>query len=102
MLTAPVATSPRAVPATVGSINTGNALFVPVEMGITGMFIHPFVTALFVPSPPNTATHGTSLSFISRAAIVESSSVKVIESLTYSTLISRIVSVALRTICMGS
>ena len=50
----PVATSPVAIPATVVSRISGNALFVPVESAQIGTSPHARATTRCVPSPPST------------------------------------------------
>ena len=60
------------MPASVGSTVRGNALFVPVEIGMTGADGHPSATARFVPSPPSTTTAAHPTSPIARAAAIVS------------------------------
>ena len=57
--TAPVATNPAARPATVPSIQLGNALFVPVESVLSGISPQGPATTRCVPSPPSTAIAAT-------------------------------------------
>ncbi len=66
--TAPVATSPAASPATVGSKARGKELLVPVEMATTGMSRQVCATRLLVPSPPSTMMTPTPASIMSSTA----------------------------------
>ena len=56
MKSSPEATSPAAVPATVGSTINGKTLLVPVEIGSNGASIQPKTRSRCVPSPPREIT----------------------------------------------
>ena len=75
--TAPDATTPAAMPATVPSTICGNTLFVPVDIGINGTCPDPLATARLVPSPPKVTMQPAPISRIASAARVESSSLDV-------------------------
>ena len=72
--TRPVATRPATVPAIVGSTKIGNALFVPVDSGMTGMSGQPSAAARLVPSPPSVTTTCAPASHSRRAVSVVSCS----------------------------
>ena len=66
------ATSPAAIPATVGSTGSAKALFVPAGIGRSGVSPAPAATSRFVPSPPSVTMTPTPAAVIARAARVVS------------------------------
>ena len=81
----PPATSPAAIPATVGSSGLGKALLVPVEMATIGVSPHSSATSRWVPSPPRTTMTPTPSATMHRVALTVSAAVPVRSSSTIST-----------------